>query len=219
METATVEPGNDPMHEQNQRKDPQRERRLLAARPQAFAQEVRIERRKRNDHDDGEDCEIRPKARDGDPAGRCEQCGGRGDHEQACLEVSRDWHLLYHLREKLGLQLIIVPAPTMADLDGAFELMALERVGAFPAVASPLLDARGAPQAASARKHRLPGMFGSKENVQAGGLISYGADLTDLNRRAATYIDKILKGAKPAELPGEQASKYEMVINQKTAKA
>src|SRR5262245_56776952 len=92
METATVEPGNDPMHEQNQREDPQRERRLLAARPHAFAQEVRIERRERNDHDDGEDCEIRPKARDGDRASCCEQCGGRGDHEQACLEVSRDWH-------------------------------------------------------------------------------------------------------------------------------
>src|SRR5262245_5584197 len=100
METATVEPGNDPMHEQNQRKGSQRERRLLAARPQAFAQEVRIERRKRNDYDDGEDCEIRPKARDGDRAGRCEQCGGRGDHEQACLEVSRDWHPLLYLSEE-----------------------------------------------------------------------------------------------------------------------
>src|SRR5262249_38098683 len=75
------------------------ERLLLAARPHTFAQEVRIKRRERNDHDDGEDCEIRPKARDGDRAGGCEQCGGRGDHEQACLEVSRDWHpLRYHFR-------------------------------------------------------------------------------------------------------------------------
>jgi hypothetical protein len=99
METATVEPGSHPMHEQNQREDLQRKRRLLAARLHAFAQEVRIERRERNDHDDGEDCEIDPKARDGDRAGCCEQCGGRGDHEQACLEVSRDWHpLLYHCR-------------------------------------------------------------------------------------------------------------------------
>src|SRR5262245_2178183 len=99
MEAATVEPGNDPMHEQNQREDPQRERRLFAARPHAFAQEVRIKRRERNDHDDGEDCEIRPKARDGDRAGCYEQCGGRGDHDKACLEVSRDWHpLLYHFR-------------------------------------------------------------------------------------------------------------------------
>src|SRR5215470_16995733 len=94
METATVEPGNDPMHEQNEREDLQRERRLLAARPHAFAQEVRIERHERNDHDDGEDCEIRPKARDGDRAGCCEQCGGRADHERACLEVSRDGHPL-----------------------------------------------------------------------------------------------------------------------------
>jgi putative tryptophan/tyrosine transport system substrate-binding protein len=67
--------------------------------------------------------------------------------------------------------------------------------------------------------HRLPGMFGSKENVEAGGLISYGADLNDLARRSAAYIDKILKGAKPADLPVEQASKYQLVINLKTAKA
>ena len=68
MEAATVEPRNDPMHKQNEREDPQRERRLLAARPHAFAQEVRIERRERNEHDDGENCEIRPKARDGEQA-------------------------------------------------------------------------------------------------------------------------------------------------------
>ena len=62
-------------------------------------------------------------------------------------------------------------------------------------------------------------MFGSKEFVHAGGLISYSADLTDLHRRAASYIAKILKGAKPDELPVEQASKFEMAINRKTAKA
>src|SRR5262249_20101547 len=100
METATVEPGNDPMHEQNEGEDPQRERRLLAARPHAFPQEVRIERGKRNDDDDGEDCEIGPKARDGDRTGRCEQCDGRADHERACLEVSRDGHpLVFHFKE------------------------------------------------------------------------------------------------------------------------
>ena len=75
------------------------------------------------------------------------------------------------------------------------------------------------PLAALALKHRLPGMFPFKENVLTGGLMSYGADPNYLYRRAAAYIDKILKGAKPADLPVDQASKYELVINLKTAKA
>ena len=121
--------------------------------------------------------------------------------------------------QRLGLQLIMAPAQTVEDFDGAFELMARERAGAFLAPASPLFFAHRVLLAELARKHRLPGMFGSREHVEAGGLISYGANLTDLQRRAATYIDKILKGVKPADLPVEQASRYEMAINQKTAKA
>jgi ABC-type uncharacterized transport system substrate-binding protein len=70
-----------------------------------------------------------------------------------------------------------------------------------------------------ALKYRLPTNFGSRENVVTGGLMSYAPDHIDLTRRAATYIDKILKGAKPADLPVEQASKYQLVINLKTAKA
>lgn len=68
-------------------------------------------------------------------------------------------------------------------------------------------------------QHPLPGIFGQKENVQAGGLMSYSADTLDLVRRSAAYIDRILKGTKPADLPVEQASRYEFVINLKTAKA
>jgi putative ABC transport system substrate-binding protein len=73
--------------------------------------------------------------------------------------------------------------------------------------------------AALALQHRLPSMLPSREYVEAGGLMSYAADLVDLTRRAAAYIDKLLKGAKPADLPVEQASKYQLVINFKTAKA
>ena len=86
-------------------------------------------------------------------------------------------------------------------------------------MAAPLIASHRARLAELALKHRLPGMFGGKENVEAGGLMSYSADLNDMTRRAAIYIDKILKGVKPADLPVEQASKYELVINLKTAKA
>jgi putative ABC transport system substrate-binding protein len=120
---------------------------------------------------------------------------------------------------KLGVQVLPVPVRTLEDLDGAFAKMARERANGFLAVASPLTRAQRATLAELGLKHRLPGMFGTRENVEAGGLISYAPDLVDLTRRAATYIDKILKGVKPADLPVEQASKYELVINLKTAKA
>ena len=70
-----------------------------------------------------------------------------------------------------------------------------------------------------AAKNRLPSMHGLRENVAAGGLMSYGPSLPDLLRRAATFVDKIFKGAKPADLPVEQPTKFELVINLKTAKA
>jgi ABC-type uncharacterized transport system substrate-binding protein len=121
--------------------------------------------------------------------------------------------------QRLGLQLIKAPAQAAGEFDDAFAALTRERVEALMVVASPLYMAYREPLAELTRKHRLPAMFGSKENVHAGGLISYAADLTDLHRRAGVYIDKILKGAKPGDLPVEQASKYEMVINQRTAKA
>ena len=120
---------------------------------------------------------------------------------------------------KLGVQLLTVPVRTPDDLHGAFATMARDRVHGFLAVASPLTRAQRARLAELSLKHRLPGMFGTRENVEAGGLMSYAADFDDATRRAATYIDKILKGVKPADLPVEQASKYELVINLKTAKA
>jgi putative ABC transport system substrate-binding protein len=70
-----------------------------------------------------------------------------------------------------------------------------------------------------ALKHRLPTMFGPREHVEAGGLLSYSPDRADLYRRAATYVDRILRGAKPGDLPVEQATRFELVINLRTAKA
>jgi putative ABC transport system substrate-binding protein len=121
--------------------------------------------------------------------------------------------------EKLGVQLFMVPMATVEDFDMAFSTMTQERIDAFLVLASPITVAQRTLLAELALKHRLPGMFGVKDNVHAGGLMSYAADLNDLYRRAAVYIDKILKGAKPADLPVEQASKYQLAINLKTAKA
>jgi putative tryptophan/tyrosine transport system substrate-binding protein len=104
-------------------------------------------------------------------------------------------------------------------VDGAFATMTRERVNGFLAVSSPLTNLQRAQLAELTFKHRLPGIFSRRENVEAGGLMSYGADRTDLWRRAAVYIDKILKGARPADLPVELASRYQLVINLKTAKA
>ena len=128
-------------------------------------------------------------------------------------------HAVETAGEKLGVALHMVPMRTVDDFDAAFETMARERLGGFLDVASPLTFSHRAHLAALALKHRLPGAFGLKEFVDAGGLMSYGADISDLHRRAAIYIDKILKGIKPADLPVEQASRYQLVINLKTARA
>jgi putative tryptophan/tyrosine transport system substrate-binding protein len=112
--------------------------------------------------------------------------------------------------QQLGVQVLTVPVRTPEDLDGAFAMMARERVNGFLAVASALTRSQRGLLAELALQHRLAGMFGTRDNVEAGGLMSYALDLVDLTRRAATYIDKILKGAKPADLPVERASKYEL---------
>jgi ABC-type uncharacterized transport system substrate-binding protein len=115
---------------------------------------------------------------------------------------------------------LTVGVSTTAAFDGAFARMAQGRVGGVLVHGSALTAREGRELLADvALKHRLPTMFGVEENVVAGGLMSYGPDHPDLTRRATVYIDKILKGANPADLPIEQASKYHLIINLKTAKA
>jgi putative ABC transport system substrate-binding protein len=118
----------------------------------------------------------------------------------------------------LGLALVRVEVRTPKDIEGAFRAIAEARADAFIVFADPMYVAQRNQIVALAEKNHLPGMYPFREFVQAGGLISYGVSLPDNYRRAATYVDKILKGAKPADLPLEQPTKFELVINTKTAK-
>ena len=119
----------------------------------------------------------------------------------------------------LGVQLqaLVVRGPD--DFAGALAAATTGRAGALTAVEDPLTITKRTQIVDFAAKSRLPAIYGVKEFVDAGGLMSYGVNLVDLYRRAAAYVDKILKGAKPADLPVQQPTKFEFVINLKTAKA
>ena len=106
-----------------------------------------------------------------------------------------------------------------SDFDAALAAVVRERPGALLVMPGSRSYVRRHQVIAFSAKHRLPAMYGFEEIAAAGGLMSYGPSLADLYRRAATYVDKILKGAKPAELPVEQPTKFELVVNLKTAKA
>ena len=120
---------------------------------------------------------------------------------------------------KLNVTLRPFPAKGPEDFAGAFSAMASERIDAVLVAAGVLTLAHARDVAELATGARLPAMYGAREFVEAGGLVSYSASFADNYRRAATYVDKILKGAKPADLPVEQATKFELVIHLKTAKA
>jgi putative tryptophan/tyrosine transport system substrate-binding protein len=104
------------------------------------------------------------------------------------------------------------------DIETAFRTASEGRANAVLVLGNPVLVLRQTQVADLAAKNRLPAIYERRESVEAGGLMSYGVSITDLDRRAATYVDKILKGAKPADLPVEQPKKFEFIINLKTAK-
>jgi putative tryptophan/tyrosine transport system substrate-binding protein len=117
---------------------------------------------------------------------------------------------------KVQLQYLDVRGPE--DIEAVFREARKGRADAVLALASPILDSHRTQIADFAAKSRLPAIYWAAEWVEAGGLMTYGASVTDLYRRAATYVDKILKGAKPADLPVEQPIKFEFIVNLKAAK-
>ena len=118
----------------------------------------------------------------------------------------------------LAVQLKVLEVRRPNELGGAFSAMARGRAGALLAVSDPIFASQRAQLLKLAAKSRLPVMSSLREDVEAGGLISYGPNFPDQFRRAATYVDKILKGAKPADLPVEQPTRFDLRINMKTAK-
>src|SRR5262245_1195259 len=119
----------------------------------------------------------------------------------------------------LGLTLHLVEVRAPSGLEGAFARMAAVQVGAFIVQQDPLFVANRALIIDSAVQRRLPSMYVFSLYPRSGGLMSYGANAADLYRRAAEYVDRVLKGAKPSDLPVERSTKFDLVINLKTAKA
>jgi putative ABC transport system substrate-binding protein len=120
---------------------------------------------------------------------------------------------------KLGVRLKPLEARNPDDLDNAFAAMTKERPSGLIVLVDTMLVGHRARLADLAAKSRIPAIYGLRDHVEAGGLMAYSANLTEMYRRAATYVDRILKGSKPADLPVEQPTKFELVINLKTAKA
>jgi len=119
----------------------------------------------------------------------------------------------------LGLRLQIVPVRGQIDYSDAFAAMVRERAGALIVAGSPIFIQDRRDIVALTAKHRLPAAWSLREDAEAGGLISYGASQADAVHLAVGYVDKILKGAKPGDLPIEQPTKFELIVNLKTAKA
>lgn len=119
----------------------------------------------------------------------------------------------------LGMEAIEVQAAAREQIEPAFREPAARGAKAMFVGGDPLQMSNRALVAELALRHRLPTMFLFKEHVEAGGLMSYGPDLTDLQRRGADYVDRILRGAKPGDLPIAQPVKFDLVINLKTARA
>ena len=139
-----------------------------------------------------------------------------GVPERAEKDMLNEAHAAAHA---LAVELQFVETRGPADFDRAFSNMTRAHAGALTVLGSPMFVIERRRLVDLAAKNRLPAVYPWRDGVDAGGLMSYGPNLADSFRRAATYVDKILKGAKPADLPVEQPTKFELAVNLKTAKA
>jgi putative tryptophan/tyrosine transport system substrate-binding protein len=130
-----------------------------------------------------------------------------------------DWHETQAAASVLGLQLQSLEVRGSPDFDGAFDAATRDRAEALVVLPDGLINSHRKQIVDFATASRLPGMYPYREFVEAGGLMSYAPSYVDLFRRAAVYVDRILQGAKPADLPVEQPTKFELVLNRKTAQA
>jgi putative ABC transport system substrate-binding protein len=121
--------------------------------------------------------------------------------------------------EKAGRELVPVEIRSPDEVAGAFATLADEHVGAIMVITSAFFISQRQRIAEIARKIRIPTIFAEREYMEAGGLMSYGESISDFYRRAAFYVDRIFKGAKPAELPVQQPTRFFLAINRKTADA
>jgi putative ABC transport system substrate-binding protein len=121
--------------------------------------------------------------------------------------------------QSMRIKVLAADARTPQEIESAFSMMARDNAEAVIVAADAFFIQQGRQIAELAVKNRLPTVSGFREHVESGGLMSYGPNLTESYRRAASYVDKIFKGAKPSDLPVEQANKFELIINMKTTKA
>jgi putative ABC transport system substrate-binding protein len=129
------------------------------------------------------------------------------------------WKYVQTAAKVLGLKVTSIEVHREKELDGAFAAAAAAHVGALVTLRSPLFVVHRTQIVALAKKYRLASIYDERQFIDAGGLMAYGANMNDLYRHIAIYADRILKGAKPGDLPVEQPTKFELVINLKTAKA
>jgi putative tryptophan/tyrosine transport system substrate-binding protein len=151
------------------------------------------------------------------------QCGTHAPQQKGSLfaaaSIASRWLAADGTRRATGEKVVVFKASNDREIDAAFAAMAEAKVNAMVVSAGEFLTTRRRQIVGLAALHKIPAIYVSRLHTEAGGLMSYGASITDAHRRAGVYVARILKGEKPGDLPVEVPTKFELVINLKTAKA